>query len=216
MIEPTRLSAYIASRICHDLVSPVSSVTSALDFIDEPGGSEMREKAESLLKEGARNASVRLQFLRYAFGSLGLNDGAADIHEAKKLTEDFVSTHKPSIEWDIETGHVGFGHVRLMMNMVLIGIDCLPRGGVISLRMRTEPGGLTITAICKGVRAKLRTDTEMALGGEEPEEGWSARTVQPLFTRILADEYGGELTAKASDEQVIIMAQGLGEQAGQA
>ena len=34
MIDPARLSAYIASRICHDLVSPVSSVTNALDLLN--------------------------------------------------------------------------------------------------------------------------------------------------------------------------------------
>jgi len=49
MIEPDRLSAFIASRICHDLVSPVSSIASALDFLDDPQGSEMREQAEALL-----------------------------------------------------------------------------------------------------------------------------------------------------------------------
>ena len=213
MIEPARLSAYIASRICHDLVSPVSSVTTALDFIDDPGGGEMKDQAETLLKNGATHASHRLQFLRYAFGSIGLSDGAADIHEAKKITEDFVATHKPSIEWDIDTDHIGFGHARLMMNMVLVGIDCLPRGGVITLRMKSEPGGLTITATCKGDRARLREETEVALRGEQPENGWSAQNVQPLFTRMMADEFSGELTAKASDEMVIIMAQGLSDQA---
>ena len=46
MIDPARLSAFIASRICHDLVSPVSGVTSALEMLDEPGDSEMDQQFE--------------------------------------------------------------------------------------------------------------------------------------------------------------------------
>ena len=30
MIEPEELSAYLASRVCHDLVSPVSSINTSL------------------------------------------------------------------------------------------------------------------------------------------------------------------------------------------
>ncbi|MEO1787932.1 MAG: hypothetical protein AAFR41_13050, partial [Pseudomonadota bacterium] len=82
MIDPALLSAYVASRICHDLVSPVSSVTSALDLINDPNDTEMRAQAEQLLHKGATDAAVRIEFLRYAYGSMGLSDGAADIHEA--------------------------------------------------------------------------------------------------------------------------------------
>ncbi|MCA8901601.1 MAG: hypothetical protein KDA53_10150, partial [Hyphomonas sp.] len=71
-IDPARLAAFIASRICHDLVSPVSSVTNALDLLAEPGEHEMKEQAKALLQEGADKAAARIQFLRYAFGSIGL------------------------------------------------------------------------------------------------------------------------------------------------
>ena len=108
MIDSALLSAYVASRICHDLVSPVSSITNALDMIDSPTDPDMRQMAQDLLQDGAKSASVRLQFLRYAFGSVGLSGRAADIHEAKTITEAFVATHKPSVTWDIETDHLSF------------------------------------------------------------------------------------------------------------
>ena len=206
MIDPAQLSAYIASRICHDLVSPVSSVTSALDFINDPAESEMKVQAEALLRNGAENASSRLQFLRYAFGSMGLSDGAADIHEAKKVTERFVETHKPSIEWDIETTHLSYSHARLMMNLVMLAIDCLPRGGVISVLIRDTEDGLQVDVTGKGLRAKLRDDTAEALRGDVPEGGWSARTVQPLFAKMIAEGLGGTVTARTGEEFVAITA----------
>ncbi|MEQ9316353.1 MAG: hypothetical protein RLN72_10920, partial [Henriciella sp.] len=58
-IDPAHLSAYIASRICHDLVSSVSSITNALDFMNEPQESEMRAQAEKLLHDGAESAASK-------------------------------------------------------------------------------------------------------------------------------------------------------------
>ena len=209
MIDPAKLSAFIASRICHDLVSPVSSVTNALDLMAEPGNEEMQQQATELLHDGAEKAAARIQFLRYAYGSMGLGDGAADMHQAKTLTEDFLKGHRPSVEWDIETEHFSFSHARLMMNLLLMGIDCLPRGGVINVRVRDEAGGMTLTLTCDGMRAKLKDATAKAIMGEEPEEGWGPETVQPYFARMISDGLGGALTAKANNETVIIMAAGI-------
>lgn len=208
-IDPARLSAYIASRICHDLVSPISSVTNALDLMDDPGDVEMKAQAESLLHDGAEKAAARIQFLRYAFGSIGLNAGAADIHEARKITEAFVNSHKPSIEWDIQADHLSFSHVRLMMNLVMMAVESLPRGGVVSVRIRSEAGGLTITLTARGDRARLKEEVTAAVEGTDPAEGWRAENIQPLFARMICDSLEGELTAKPSDGQVIFMATGL-------
>lgn len=208
-IDPARLSAYIASRICHDLVSPVSSVTNALDLLDEPGDQEMKAQAESLLHEGADKAAARIQFLRYAFGSIGLNSGAADIHEARKITEDFVKSHKPSVDWDIQTDHLSFSHVRLMMNLVMMATESLPRGGVVTIRIRSEAGGMTITLTAKGDRARLKEDVAAAVAGRDPAEGWRPENIQPLFAKMICDSLEGELTAKQSDGQVIFMATGV-------
>lgn len=208
-IDPARLSAFIASRICHDLVSPVSSVTNALDLLDEPGDQEMKAQAESLLHEGADKAAARIQFLRYAFGSIGLNAGAADIHEARKITENFVKSHKPSVDWDIQADHLSFSHVRLMMNLVMMAVESLPRGGVVNIRIRSEAGGLTITLTAKGDRARLKEDIAAAVAGKDPAEGWRPENIQSLFTRMICDGLDGELTAKQGDGQVIFMATGI-------
>jgi histidine phosphotransferase ChpT len=210
-IDPAHLSAYIASRICHDLVSSVSSITNALDFMNEPQDSEMRVQAEKLLHDGADSAAHKLKFLRYAFGSAGLSKGAADIHDAKQITERFVETHnkQPALDWDIETEHLSFSHARLIMNMVMLAIDCLPRGGTIDIKVRNQVDGLGISLTASGHRCKLREDTADAIRGEEPQDGWSARTVQPLFTRIIAQGLGGELDVNVSDEAIILRATAL-------
>jgi len=211
MIDPSHLTAFVASRLCHDLVSPVSSAISALDLMDEPNDSEMHEQAEALLKKGLNDAAAKLEFLRYAFGSQGLNAGVADVHQAKSITERFVATHKPSIEWDIETSHFGYSHVRLMMNMVLIAVDCLPWGGVIGVKIREDAGATNIIVDAKGKRTQLKDDTIQGLAGTLPDEGWSGRSVQPVFAQMMAKDLGssGIEVKQLGEEHIAVTATGI-------
>ena len=209
MIEPSRLAAFIASRICHDLISPVASVNSALELLDEPGDADMKAQAEQLLHNGAASAGARIQLLRYAFGSAGLSDTAADRHEVRRIVEGFMESHKPSIEWDIDTNHFSCGHARVLMNLVIMATAAIPRGGVVTLKVQNESDGLAIAAQAKGPKARLAEFVSAALAGETPEEGWSARTIQPLFATMVTGDLGGQITAMAEDECVTFIANGL-------
>lgn len=209
MIEPSRLAAFIASRICHDLISPVASVNSALELLQEPGDADMKAQADELLHNGAESAGARIQLLRYAFGSAGLSDTAADRHEVQQIVTGFMKSHKPSVEWDIETPHFSCGHARVLMNLVIMATAAVPRGGVVSLKVRNDGGGLLIQAQAKGPKARLSDFTASALNSEEPEEGWSARTIQPLFASMVAADLGGTISATAEEECVTFIASGL-------
>ena len=209
MIEPSRLAAFIASRICHDLISPVASVNSALELLEEPGDADMKAQAEQLLHNGAESAGARIQLLRYAFGSAGLSDTAADRHEVQRIVDGFMKSHKPSVEWDIDTDHFSCSHARVLMNLIIMATAAVPRGGVVSLRVNNDQAGLRLTAEAKGPKARLSEFTEAALSGNTPEEGWSARTIQPLFAKMVANDLGGEITATAGEEQITFIASGL-------
>ena len=209
MIESSKLAAFIASRICHDLISPVASVNSALELLEEPGDADMKAQAEQLLHNGAESAGARIQLLRYAFGSAGLSDTAADRHDVRQIVEGFMKSHKPSIEWDIDTDHFSCGHARVLMNLVIMATAAIPRGGVVQLKVMNEATGLTIIAQAKGPKARLSEFTEAALSGNVPEEGWSARTIQPLFAKMVSDDLDGDLTATAAEEEITFTARGL-------
>lgn len=209
MIESSKLAAFIASRICHDLISPVASVNSALELLEEPGDADMKAQAEQLLHNGAESAGARIQLLRYAFGSAGLSDTAADRHEVRQIVEGFMKSHKPSVEWDIDTEHFSCGHARVLMNLVIMATAAIPRGGVVHLKVLNEATGLTIIAQAKGPKARLSEFTESALSGNTPEEGWSARTIQPLFAKMVSNDLDGELTATAAEEEITFTVRGL-------
>lgn len=209
MIEPSRLAAFISSRICHDLISPVASVNSALELLNDPGDVEMKAEAQQLLENGAAAAAARIQLLRYAFGSAGLSDSGADRHEVKQIVEGFMQSHKPSVEWDIQTEHFSYGHARVLMNLVIMATAAIPRGGVVTLKVHNSANTLTITAMAKGPRANLTEFTRAAIDGGTPEEGWSARTIQPLFAKMVIDDLGGKLAAISAEENITFLASDL-------
>ncbi len=209
MIESSRLAAYIASRICHDLISPVASVNSALELLEEPGDGEMKAQAEQLLQNGAEAAAARIQLLRYAFGSAGLSDTAADRHDVQQIVENFMKSHKPSVDWAIETEHFSCGHARVLMNLVIMATAAIPRGGVVHLKAVNEGSSLTVSATAKGPKARLSEVVKAATSGGDPEEGWSAQTIQPLFAKMVIDDLGGTMSTSEADEEITFTASGL-------
>ena len=210
MIDPAHLSAFVASRICHDIVSPLSSALPALAMIDEPNDAELRQAAEEVVKNSVEEISARVQFLRYAFGTVGLSDSAADMHDAKKLTEDFVITHKHTIEWDIDTEHLSYSHARLMMNLVMSAVRCLVRRGNITVHIRNDASGMVMNVNGVGALSRDYTETLQGLAGETPEEGWSARNIQPLFAHMIADGLGAKLNgSEPGENHVLLSATGI-------
>ncbi len=68
-VDP-RVIELLCSRLCHDLISPVSAINNGFELIAE-FGDEMRGEAMSLMGDSAREAARRLKFFRIAFGAAG-------------------------------------------------------------------------------------------------------------------------------------------------
>jgi histidine phosphotransferase ChpT len=208
-LDPARFAAFIAARLCHDIVSPAATMSLSLEMLDSPSSPEEKAQSERTLREGVQRVAATLQFLRYAFGSMGLQSGTADANQFRKLTDDYVRFQKPSLEWDIGTAELGFEHARLIMNLVLVGLTATIRGGVIHIRVREEGGVKNVVITCKGDRVLLKDDVAKALAGEEPESGWGPENIQPIFAKMTCDSLGGTLIAKQTPDGVVFMATGL-------
>ncbi len=208
-IEPGRFAAFLCARLCHDLMSPATTVSLSLESLDGLGNAEEKAGSEQTLREGAERLAATLQFLRYAMGSIGLQPGTADLHQFRKLTDDYVRFQKPSLEWDLGPGELSFAHARLIMNMVMVALTALARGGLMTVRVRDEAGGKSVVITCKGDRVSLKEEIARAVRGEQPDSGWKPDNIQPYFCRMICDALGGELLAVQGPEGVVIMATGL-------
>lgn len=215
MIDPAFYTALVSSRICHDMVSPISSVASALELLDDENMDDgMRKMAEDLLRDGSKKLQAYVLFLRYAFGSMGMSDSIADIHSARDIINKYAELQTPSVAWDIDTAHFSYYHSRLLMQMVYIGLTSLPRGGVVTIRVKDHDGKPSIVIEAKGERAMLRPEAEAAIAGTVPEGGWNGRNIHMLFAVGVAQELGTTISAKRlGPDDVIYAAHGLAMEA---
>lgn len=66
MTAPTDLAALLASRICHDLISPLGAIGNGVELLRLEGYSDGPET--SLISESVAAANARIRFFRVAFG----------------------------------------------------------------------------------------------------------------------------------------------------
>ena len=131
LLDAPTLAALMCSRLCHDLVAPVSAVKNALEVYNDPSMPDSREQALKVIDQAAASAAAKLEFLRIAFGAAGLGDHSADPDEAGRVAERFFSAMKPELQWRGSSLQPPLTFVRLMYNLALIALDALPRGGVV-------------------------------------------------------------------------------------
>ena len=66
MQDKPDLAALIASRICHDLISPIGAIGNGVELLAmEPGGPRPEM---ALISESVANANARIRFFRICFG----------------------------------------------------------------------------------------------------------------------------------------------------
>ncbi|MBI3438170.1 MAG: histidine phosphotransferase [Proteobacteria bacterium] len=202
MIENTKLTALVASRICHDMVEPMSAIIQGLEMIKD-GDGKPDPDALSLLDNGVGKAWAKLEFFRFAMAG-ATAEGDSSIEEGHAVADKLYGVLKPELVWNTPNVAMPRPAVRVIVNLLLIANECLPRGGTVELTAEKQGAAVEIVVIAKGPRAKLKETTAQALRGDESE--LSGHTIQPTLTALLARQGGVELIARESEERVDFVA----------
>lgn len=202
-LTPSGLAALLCARICHDLVSPVGALGTAIEILDDEDNVDMHEDAMSLVKSSSRQAAAKLKFLRLAFGAGGSAPGIIAVEEIRSLISDMFKDAKPEIIFDFHEDGIDKERARILLNMTMLGVQAVPRGG--EVRIATTEDALSVTST--GPRARLDETVDNALKGRSPEHGFDGRSIQPFYTSMMTREAGGQLTAGIKDETVTFEAQ---------
>ncbi len=205
-LTPSDLAALMCGRICHDLVSPIGALGTALEVLNDPENVDMHEDAMDLVRLSAGQASHKLKFLRLAFGASTSSPGVVGMDEIKRLVSDMYEGGKANIIWNTSLEGIEKAQARLVLNLIMIAIQSIPRGGdlTISVTNRGEANLVTVTA--EGPKARIYDAFTRALSGKSPEDGFDGRTIQPFYTGMLIRELKGRIDSNIDGELVTFTA----------
>lgn len=205
-LTPAGLSAMMCARICHDLVSPIGALGTALEVLEDPANADMHEDAMDLVKKSARQASGKLQFLRLAFGAGGSAPGVIGVDMLKTLTDGIYGDAKADIEWAAQIDALNKDTARVLLNLIMLGVQAVPRGGVVSIYLAQDMDMVELKLTCTGPKARLAEAVTQTLSGKMPDDGFDGRTIQPFYTGVILRELGGKIAAGADEDRVVFSA----------
>ncbi len=195
----------LSSKICHDLISPIGAVNNGVELLEEMGADSGDEVA-SLIAFSAQQASGKLQAFRMAYGA-----GGAD---ASIKPEDIYNTFETLIsgdgkikqDWDphapIGPEMLPTGFSKIVMACMLLAIDCLPKGGTI-----TVTAGESNQTVVKasGEDASFRENILTALSLDIAPEKLEPKIIHPYITGLMAKSYGFEISTQEDNGNFIIL-----------
>lgn len=201
-ISALDLSALLCSRVCHDIISPVGAVANGLELLDEDADEETREIAMGLIRSSTANASARLQFARIAFGAAGSAGADIDTGDAQAVAQGYFDNEKKTtLTWEGERALMAKNKVKFLLNLLLVALNAIPRGGEVVSRFEEPAGKTRFEVRATGKNARIPPLLLDFLNGTF-EEHMDAHAVQPLYTLKLAEAAGINVSVSIDGETV--------------
>lgn len=194
------LAALVASRVCHDVISPVGAIVNGLEILEDEKDEGMRGFAFDLIKKSAAQASARLQFCRIAFGAAGSAAAQLDLGDAEAVARGFVEDSKTTLVWEASRQLLAKNKVKLLLNLVLVASTTIPRGGEIRVTSRGEGDATAFELLTTGPSARVPTNVLHLLSGRAPEDRVDAHVIQPFYAGLVARAAGMAVTIEAQVE----------------
>ena len=203
-LEGLDLAALLCSRVCHDLISPAGAIVNGLEVLEEDGNQETKNFALELIKKSARTASARLQFCRLAFGAAGSATAQIDLGDAEKMARGFIEDDKTKLTWNLARAYMPKNRVKLLLNMLIIAGQSIPRGGVLVVNPigTGETMGFRITAT--GLNGRIPQAMPPLLAGTSETGTIDAHAIQPYYTGLLARACGLSVTLAADGDAIVV------------
>lgn len=194
-LDDLRLAELLASRLCHDLVGPISAISNGMELLDE-GLGDLDEEARRLVGDSAEQAAGALQFFRIAFGF-----GASPADEAgqlRGLLEPFLAHRKATLSWPerLPDGALPPGWGKLLLNMAALAAEALPLGGRIEVSAMVVDGRGRLRCLSVGPDAGLRPEVAAALAVDATVEAQTPRSVQGFYAARVAERLGAKLATE--------------------
>jgi histidine phosphotransferase ChpT len=202
---PIDLASLLCSRLCHDLLSPVGALTNGLELLSDEKDPEMRKRCFELLEQSAKISADKLKFFRLAFGAAGGFDQMVPMAEPRALIDALVGNNaRITVNWALAGDVLPKAAVKTLLNLALIAMDALVRGGTLDIGAEMREGASEIAIRASGARIAFDANIGKALDGSLPPAELSSRTAPAAMIHQLAESAGGGLQYALSEDALVL------------
>lgn len=203
------LASLLCSRLCHDMLSPVGAMANGLELLADEQDPEMRKRCFELLEQSARTSADKLRFFRLAFGAAGGYGELVPVEEPRELIEALAGNNgRIELAWSLGEAALPKPAVKVLLNLALIGIETLVRGGTLELNaeLRADDNGGASEIVVRATGARIAFDENIgkALEGSLPEAELSSRTAPAAMLHQLAQGLGGGVQYVLSEDALVM------------
>ena len=199
------LASLLCSRLCHDLLSPVGALTNGLELLTSETDPEMRQRCFELLEQSARTSADKLKFFRLAFGAAGGFGETIAVAEPKALIDALVGANsRVTVNWALGSEALPKAAVKVLLNLALIGIDALVRGGTLDIGAEESSGATEIALRAAGPKIAFDETVGKALSGALSAADLTSRTEPAWMVSQLAAAHGGGVQVHRGEDALIM------------
>jgi histidine phosphotransferase ChpT len=146
-----------------------------------------------------------LQFCRLAFGAAGSAGAQIDLGDAQNMARGHIEDGKITITWNLPRLLLPKNRVKLLLNMLIIAQQTIPRGGTLTIDSIGDGETMSFRVTSSGLNARLPQNIADLLSANSTASV-DAHAVQPYYTRLLAQACGLSVTLALDGEKVVVTA----------
>lgn len=156
----TRILELLASKICHDLISPVGAVSNGVEILEEMGA-DAGEEVTGLIAYSANQAASKLKAMRLAYGLGGADTSILPKDVYITFGNYLGDDSRIKQDWSASGLNTSvLGAPKILMCALMLASETLPKGGKISA---TQENANTILITAQGENAHFRDGVVNAL-----------------------------------------------------
>lgn len=196
----------LASRLCHDLLSPVGAFANGLELLGDEQDAEMRGRCVELLEQSALASASKLKFFRLAFGSAGGFGDTVPFSEVRSALQGMIGDRPTKLNWMVEDDVLPKPAAKLLLNLGLMMTDSLVRGGELTIGYERQGDGVVeIVFHAQADRILMDKEIETILADGEDAGELTSRTVPAFLVHAMAQQHNGQvMLARESANSLII------------
>jgi histidine phosphotransferase ChpT len=204
--QRVEFASALASRLCHDLLSPVGAFANGLELLGDEQDADMRARCVDLLEQSARASASKLKYFRLAFGSAGGFGDKVSVAEIRSAILGLIGDRPTKLNLLIAEESLPKPAVKILLNMALMMTDALVRGGNLNIAYEQQGDEMVeIVVHAEADRILMDKEIEKILSEGESAGELSSRTVPAVLVHAIAAQHGGQvMLARESDKSLII------------